>query len=107
VYLSQIWVYPVKSLRGYSVTSESLTDGGLARDRRWMIVDKSGRFLTQRQLPTMVHLFARVEADQSLMITHRDGESLTVHPRSMSGRTITAQIWSDACPVIPAPDEIN
>lgn len=51
--LSGIFIYPFKSLGGISVKSAEVTDRGLKYDRRFMLVDGKGNFLTQRKLPTM------------------------------------------------------
>src|SRR5262245_57530806 len=53
VHLSSIYIYPVKSLRGCSVAAAEIDDLGLIRDRRFLVVDETGRFLTQRALPRM------------------------------------------------------
>lgn len=51
--ISEIIIYPVKSLKGVNVQTAELTDRGLKYDRRWMLVDADNRFLTQRELPAM------------------------------------------------------
>lgn len=51
--ISQLWVYPVKSCAGVSVKEAILTETGLEFDRAWMVVDASGDFLSQRELPRM------------------------------------------------------
>lgn len=51
--LSALFVYPVKSLRGCSVSSCDIDSLGLVGDRRFMVVDETGRFLTQRVIPKM------------------------------------------------------
>jgi hypothetical protein len=43
--ISQLFIYPVKSLRGISVSSSMVTDHGLQYDRRWMLVDEKNWFL--------------------------------------------------------------
>jgi uncharacterized protein YcbX len=48
-----LYVYPVKSCTGVSVSEAVLTDTGLELDRAWMVVDAQGNFLTQRELPRM------------------------------------------------------
>jgi uncharacterized protein YcbX len=48
MYLSQIFIYPIKSARGAAVTETALDIGGPVRDRRWMLVDEQGVFLSQR-----------------------------------------------------------
>lgn len=51
--IAQLWVYPVKSCAGISLTEVELTDTGLLYDRAWMVVDANGEFVTQRELPRM------------------------------------------------------
>jgi uncharacterized protein YcbX len=48
MFLSEIWIYPVKSLGGIRLTESQVREKGLQYDRRWMIVDEKGKFLTQR-----------------------------------------------------------
>ena len=49
--LSALNLYPVKSARGTSVERWPVDSFGLARDRRYMVVDAEGRFITQRKHP--------------------------------------------------------
>ena len=51
--ISRLYVYPVKSCAGVEVQQSLLTETGLEFDRAWMVVDASGDFLTQRELPRM------------------------------------------------------
>jgi uncharacterized protein YcbX len=47
--VSRLFIYPIKSCRGIELESAELTSRGLAGDRRYMLVDAGGRFLTQRR----------------------------------------------------------
>ncbi|HEX2854694.1 MAG TPA: MOSC N-terminal beta barrel domain-containing protein [Opitutaceae bacterium] len=51
--LTGIFVYPVKSLGGFGVTTRAVDSLGLADDRRFMVVDADGRAVTQRNVPRM------------------------------------------------------
>ncbi|WP_295540742.1 MOSC N-terminal beta barrel domain-containing protein [uncultured Pseudacidovorax sp.] len=51
--IGRLIVYPVKSCAGVEVQEALLTETGLEFDRAWMVVDESGRFLSQRELPRM------------------------------------------------------
>ena len=51
--LTEINIYPVKSLGGISLDEAEVTDRGLKYDRRWMLVDEANGFLTQRVRPQM------------------------------------------------------
>jgi uncharacterized protein len=54
--IDQLFIYPVKSCRGISLTDSIVLDEGLEHDRRWMIVDPHGVFLTQRECPDMARI---------------------------------------------------
>ena len=58
MHLSVIHLYPIKSAAALSPDAAAVEPRGLAHDRRWMIVDPEGRFLTGRQLPPLVLLRA-------------------------------------------------
>lgn len=93
--LSQIWVYPVKSLAGFSADSWSLSGRGLVDDRRWMLVDGSGHFLSQRALPSMSQLQAFLPSD-GLGIRDRSGaEWILEGVQARTGRECIVQIWDD------------
>ena len=51
--LTQINLFPIKSCGGYSVDSALMKAGGLQGDRRYMLVNEDGRFLSQRTQPRM------------------------------------------------------
>lgn len=53
MHLSALHLYPVKSLRGISVASAEVDAQGLVGDRRFLVIDATGKFLTQRTLPRM------------------------------------------------------
>lgn len=52
-HLQSIHVYPVKSCRGIELKASLIEERGLLYDRLWMIVNSSGTFRTQRQIPKM------------------------------------------------------
>lgn len=59
--LAGIFLYPVKSLGGCAVASAAVDRFGLVGDRRFLVVDPEGRFLTQRTLPRMALIGTRLE----------------------------------------------
>lgn len=67
--LTEIWIYPIKSLGGIRLKQAKVLEKGLAYDRRWMLVDKEGQFLTQRVHPQMALFKLTINNDQ-LTITH-------------------------------------
>jgi uncharacterized protein YcbX len=60
VQISALQVYPVKSCAGITLTEATLTARGLENDRRWMVVDASGEFLSQRSHPRLALVKTRI-----------------------------------------------
>ena len=67
--LKEIWIYPVKSLGGIRVRSSRVFEKGLMHDRRWMLVDSAGNFMTQRTHPGMA-LFKLSFGQDRITIRH-------------------------------------
>ena len=89
--LSGLFIYPVKGLRGVSLDEAAMQLCGLRDDRRWMLVDEHGRFLSQRRLPAMARLDALIEGD---LLTLRHGEAtLHVGRPKPGGPRLEVSIW--------------
>lgn len=58
--ITRLFVYPIKSCAGIEVTDAVLLDTGLEFDRAWMVVDESGEFVSQRELPRMALIQTRL-----------------------------------------------
>ncbi len=56
--LASLHIYPIKSCAQLTLDSAVVEKRGLAHDRRWMIVDQNGRFITGRELPRLTLLQA-------------------------------------------------
>ena len=59
--LVEINIYPVKSTRRIALRESEVTPRGLPGDRRWMLVDARGKFITARQHPRLATVQARLE----------------------------------------------
>ncbi|MCG6657470.1 MOSC domain-containing protein [Halomonas campisalis] len=102
--ITQLNVYPVKSLRGIALERAVLEPRGLAYDRQWMVVDDAGRFVTQRQLPRMAQVSVSLEAD-SLVLEHPEAESLAIELARSDRPRLTAYVWDDACQALDEGEE--
>ncbi|GAB3826844.1 MOSC domain-containing protein [Pontibacter rugosus] len=96
--LSEIYIYPIKSLGGISLQQTEVEDRGLKYDRRWMLVDEAGKFLTQRQHAQMALLQVSIK-EHGLLVTHKQDlqEPLLVPFESAqsSGPDMQVTIWDD------------
>lgn len=101
--LQEIWIYPIKSLTGIALQKSQVLPKGLQYDRRWMLVDDSGKFLTQRTMPEMA-LFKVVLENEALVISNKntheqDSIRLELNPQKFD-KTMTALIWNDQVEVL-------
>ncbi len=93
--LSELWCHPVKSLRGHSLKQAEIDARGIVDDRRWMLVDENGRFLTQRQQARMALLTPTVR-DDGLLLENCDGDRFLAPLRPEAG-PLRVRIWDDDC----------
>lgn len=88
--LSELLIYPIKSAAGISVKAASLTPRGLEHDRRFMVVDPKGHFMTQRRFPKMALISAHV-ATSATSVAKPIGLSITAPGMSELGVMLTQQ----------------
>ncbi|HEV7349994.1 MOSC domain-containing protein [Telluribacter sp.] len=94
--LSEIWIYPIKSLGGIRLDEAQVLGRGLRHDRRWMIVDENGRFVTQRSLHRMALLDVALEKDQLLVVDRtQPAEVLEVPMQPITNELVYVSIWDD------------
>ena len=60
--LRSLHIYPVKSCRGLDLKTADMKLRGLEYDRRWMIVDASNNFISQRSHPKLAQLMVSPDA---------------------------------------------
>lgn len=98
--VSELFIYPIKSLGGIPVSSATITDRGFQYDRRWMLVDTNKCFLTQREFPQMALL--KVDFFDGGFIVHhkfKKSEPAIISNSVFSNESATAEVWSDKCRV--------
>ena len=98
--LSHLYIYPIKSLGGISVSKAVVEEKGFRHDRRFMLVTPSGDFMTQRTNHHMALIDVAIDSDQMLRVWHRNRPDnvlvlpLTVSPDT-AGETLSVSIWDD------------
>jgi uncharacterized protein YcbX len=95
--VSEIWIYPVKSLGAIRLSSSKVLPKGLEYDRRWMLIDSNNGFMTQRLYPQMA-LFKLSFDSGSFTIRYTD--KMIRLPFHSQGDPIPAQIWNDRAEVV-------
>ena len=106
--VSELYVYPIKSLGGMAMQTVNATDRGFENDRRWMLVDENNVFLSQRKLADMALLSVKISSN-CLYIHHTiNGSNISIDMETSGNEMANAQIWDDICEVQlsePAIDE--
>ena len=92
VRLTGLHIYPVKGLRGTDLRAAAVEPCGLAGDRRWMVVDEQGHFLTQRQLPAMARFDAAL-SETTLRLGLDDDAIETPRRPAAGGARIAVTVW--------------
>ncbi len=92
--LTEIWIYPVKSLGGIRLKSARIRKKGLAFDRRWMLVNEQNEFITQRTHPALA-LFKTSLADNGFVISHKGEQILLPVGEALSSDALQTTIWDD------------
>ncbi len=89
-------IYPVKSCAGIDLAESPIDRAGLAHDRRWMVVDADGKFMTQRQWPAMA-LIRPALTDDALRLSAPGMADLDVplDGAELEGGSETVGVWSD------------
>ncbi len=100
--LSQIFIYPIKSARGVTVSETPVCTSGPLQDRRWMLVDRDGLFLSQRRLPQMALLSPRFD-DSDLVVEAPGMPPLLIRRWSGEGDWLPVRLWQD-CLRLPHPN---
>jgi len=106
MHISEINIYPIKSLGGISVKTATVEQRGLRYDRRWMLVDAAGRSMTQREFPRMATIDVSVKAD-GLLVTADGITALKVPFDPSASREMDVTIWDSVCGGQVFPDGVN
>lgn len=106
IHVESLHIYPVKGLPGIEVKQARVQQRGLEYDRRFMLTDANGKFITQRTHPELTQFHISIQQDV-ISVTHRDVGSISfsAHPldlsanpngdKSKSNNALETIIWDD------------
>ena len=96
MHLSEINIYPIKSLRGISLSEAKIERRGLQFDRRWMLVDEKNKFFTQREFPKMAALSVEV-LEKGLQVSENENNKILIPFETQTEETVRVKVWSNFC----------
>lgn len=101
--IESMHIYPVKSMRGIPVERTILTASGLLGDRRFMVVDPDGQFITQRECANLAQIQALPQAGY-LLLRKGEEEVMIAIP---AGPRMKVAVWRSIVDAAVAADSVN
>ncbi len=92
--LSQLNVFPVKSIAGISQSKVWVEKQGISFDRRFMVATLSGDMITARKSPKMVKVKAALIAD-GIVLSYEDKACLVLKYAQFNMAEASSTVWGD------------
>ena len=111
--VTSLWVYPVKSFKGVSVTEATIDSNGFELDRFWVVVDKKkNQFISQRSHAVLGSIETNFVFDGSravgVRLSCKGKKDITVMIKKEWKKTDERQIevWGDIMKTVSSGDEV-
>jgi uncharacterized protein YcbX len=104
--VTELNIYPVKSTRRIALQESPVLPRGLPWDRRWMLVDEAGNFITARQQPVLATVQTTV-GDETLSITAEGYETLQLPLQPGQSETTPVTVWKDSLDAVLAGNQAD
>ncbi len=104
--VTELHVYPVKSCRGIALRSSPVGRRGLEHDRRWMIVDGAGTFVTQREAPVLARVDVALDAAALLLSADGHGQVQVDAAQTAAGTRRKVLVWRSDVDALDCGDEV-
>ena len=94
VTVSNLYIYPIKSTMGINLPYANVDELGLAYDRRFVISDNAGQFITARTEPTLC-LVTTTVSEQGLTLSAPNMPTITLAYENFSNQYQNVTVWGD------------
>ena len=101
--ISALNVYPLKGGRGVSLSEVAIGQFGPRDDRRWMVVDANGTFVSQREVARLCQVVATVD-DSGLRLSAPYAPTTSIERPSETEPRRPVRVWNDQVDAIDAGD---
>jgi len=92
VNVTELFIYPIKSLGGVSVPEIHFNALGPVDDRRYMLVNQKNRFITQRS-HSQLSQFQLSKVPQGWQVTSPSNETIVIEDDASTDQIIKTQVW--------------
>jgi len=96
IQVTDIYIYPVKSLKGIPLKEAETGSRGFKYDREWMITDSDYQFLTQREIEAMATITVSIAKD-FLLLQSSNGNELKINLNAQREESVQVSVWDDIC----------
>ena len=104
--ITDLYIYPVKSLKGIALNEAQTAKRGLEFDREWMITDIHYNFISQREKELMATIQTEIDSS-SLVLTSANKKALKIPLHSKREVKVRAKVWNDFCNAFDEGDEAS
>jgi hypothetical protein len=101
--VKSLHIYPVKAMQAVDMIEASVETRGLSRDRRWMLIDANGKFISQREQPKLAQVRAR-PTPEGLVLSAPQRQDIPVATPDANSAPLPATLWKRDIKVISAGD---
>jgi len=104
--ITDLFIYPVKSLKGIGLNESMTALRGLQYDREWMVTTSDYEFITQREIPLMSMIEVSINLD-ALTLSSKNNTKFQVPLLSSNTNVIKASVWGDICDAYDEGDDAS
>jgi len=104
--ITDLFIYPVKSLKGIALNESMTALRGLQYDREWMVTTSDYEFITQREIPLMSMIEVSIDLD-ALTLSSKNNTKFQVPLLSSNTNVIKASVWGDICDAYDEGDDVS
>jgi len=90
-HIASLHHYPLKSAQGITLSQAHMNPLGLEQDRRWVLIDEAGNFLSQRTCPAMGAIHVLVNGQALTISLHGQTHIAQADPKQL----ISAIVWGE------------
>ena len=106
IQITDLFIYPVKSLKGITLDKAQTGQRGLEFDREWMITDTAYNFISQREIELMTTIETKIDSS-SLILSSPQNRRLKVPLESNRINKVKVMVWDDYCDAYDEGDEAS
>ena len=106
IQITDLFIYPVKSLKGIALDNSQTGQRGLEFDREWMITDNAYNFISQREIELMTTIETKIDSS-SLILSSPQNRAIKVPLESNRINKVKVMVWDDYCDAYDEGDEAS